>query len=158
MPETRWRTAATSALIIGVVGLQLQAFVPVRFGIALGTWAWPIIDYPMYGGAVEPGPVEAARQTIRVRTASGETHTLTKRHRRLVGAAGGGMFGERFSVPMLRGEEPAARELIRRLNRHRDNDPYVSASTVFERYVFDSKGLRKTETEEHRFELEARGP
>lgn len=100
---------------------------------------WPILAWAMYAKSFPPGPIQTTRRRIMARTLNGETDQVTSR---LVGLPTPALRNS-YMKPLLAGDSTAARQLLSRLNRDRE-DPFVEVWVEGEQYTLaDSEVLKK---------------
>lgn len=114
MPEPKvW----ISILILLVVGLHA---VPVISYQGNRQTRWPILTWAMYAKSLPPGPIQAVRRHLVGVTSKGELDTVTAHSLGLSQFA----LVKLYIAPLWLGDSTVARDMIRRLNRGRD-DPVV---------------------------------
>lgn len=67
----------TSCFLVSILLLQGSTLVFMVFGKPLGTWFWPIIDYPMYSGSHQEGDYLEVSFTLVVEMADGTVSEVT---------------------------------------------------------------------------------
>jgi hypothetical protein len=97
---------------------------------------WPILDWAMYKDAQAPGPIETDRKRIVGITASGQREVVSKE---VVGLSSFAL-DRLYAKPMKAGDSSAARQLLLRLNRQRE-DPFVEIRLEAETYTATDTGI-----------------
>lgn len=123
-----------STVILLVIGLHA---VPVLHA-GLRKRIWPILDWAMYKDASPPGPIETDRKRIVGITVSGRREVITKE---LVGLSSFAL-DRLYAKPMKVGDSTAARQLMARLNRQRQ-DPFVEVRLEVVTYTATDSGIVK---------------
>ena len=124
-----------SGLIILILGLHA---LPVLSYEGYRQTRWPILTWAMYAKSFPPGPIQTTRRRIMGTTSTGETEELTAR---LVGMSAIGL-GKGYIQPLWIGDSLAARRLLGRVNRDRQ-DPFVEVWVEGERYTLSDSGIVK---------------
>lgn len=109
-----------SLLIVVVIGLHA---LPVLSYQGYRQTRWPILAWAMYARSYPPGPITVVQRQIVAETAEGERQEITPY---LVGLSRS-TFRNAYLVPLARHDSAAARELLARLNRERD-EPFVTVT------------------------------
>ena len=123
-----------STVILLVIGLHA---VPVLHA-GLRKRIWPILDWAMYKDASPPGPIETDRKRIVGITASGRREVISKE---LVGLSSFAL-DRLYAKPMKVGDSTAARQLMDRLNRQRQ-DPFVEVRLEVVTFTATDSGVVK---------------
>jgi hypothetical protein len=122
-----------SLLILLVIGLHA---VPVLFYQGERQTRWPFLAWAMYARSYPPGPVTVATRRLIATFASGKEEKVTSPVVGLPGPA----FQETYIAPLWKGDSTPAYELIRLLNRKR-NDPVVRLRLEGERQTLVDTGV-----------------
>jgi hypothetical protein len=99
---------------------------------------WPFLAWAMYAKSFPPGPIQTVKRRIVGRTFKGETTQLTGY---LVGVPTPTLRNA-YIKPLLAGDSTAARELLSRLNRDRE-DPFVEVWVEGEQHTLTDSGIVK---------------
>ena len=97
---------------------------------------WPFMQWAMYKNAAAPGPIQAQKRRIIGTTSKGQAEEVTTH---LLGLSIT-VLEARYLRPMGKGDRSAARALITRLNRGRD-DPFVELRLESETYTVSDTGI-----------------
>ena len=97
---------------------------------------WPFLVWAMYKDSRPPGPIQMWKARVIGVTANGESEQVTAP---LLGVSGFAL-GRMYIQPMARGDSSAARQLISRLNRERQ-DPIVELRYYRETYTATDAGI-----------------
>jgi hypothetical protein len=124
-----------SLLILLVIGLHA---VPVLSYQGEHQTRWPFLAWSMYAQSYAPGPITVATRRLIATFASGKEAEVTGR---LVGLPGPA-FRQMYIAPLWKGDSTPAYELIRRLNRER-NDPVVRLRLEDERQTLADSGIAR---------------
>lgn len=122
-----------SVLILLAIGLHAA---PVLLDRGHRQILWPFLVWSMYKDSRPPGPIKGWKTSVIGITARGVSERVT---RPLVGLSGSAI-GRMYIQPMARGDSSAARRLIARLNRQRQ-DPIVEIRLDRETYWVTDTGL-----------------
>jgi hypothetical protein len=122
-----------SILILIVLGLHALPLVSYQ---GVGQTRWPFLAWAMYARSFPPGPIQTTKRGLIGVTSSGKEEEVTPR---LVGLSKP-MFRNIYINPLYRGDQAVADELIRRLNRGRQ-DPFVEIRTEGEKYRLADSGF-----------------
>jgi hypothetical protein len=122
-----------SLLILLVIGLHA---VPVLFWQGGHQTRWPFLAWSMYARSYPPGPITVARRRFIAIFASGKEAKVTAK---LVGLPRPA-FQETYIAPLWMGDSTPVYELIRVLNRER-NDPVVRLRLEGERQTLVDTGV-----------------
>lgn len=123
---------AVSLAILLVIGLHaVPVLVPSQ-----SRRLWPFLMWAMYKNSSPPGPISATKKTILGTTARGDTMEVTPE---LVGL-GPPAMNRIYLRSMLAGDSSAARRLLRRINRGRE-DPLVELRLGGQRYTVTDTGI-----------------
>ena len=123
-----------SLLILLVIGLHA---LPVLSYQGVGQTRWPFLVWAMYAKSFPPGPVQTRKRGLIGETASGKEEAVTPELTGLSKAT----FRNFYINPLFEGDSAKAHELIRRLNRNRQ-DPFVRVWTDGVEYTVGDGGLR----------------
>jgi hypothetical protein len=130
MPGRRTWISAFILLILALHALPVLSYQRNR------QTRWPFLTWTMYAKSYPPGPIESVKRKVMARTASGRTDELTAR---IIGMRGPAL-GTWFVRPMWAGDSAAARELLDRVNRGRQ-DPYIEIWIEGQRYTLLESGI-----------------
>jgi hypothetical protein len=122
-----------SMLILLVIGLQL---VPAISFEGPRQTRWPFLMWSMYKNAHQPGPIQALKHRV-----VGVTRTGTKEE--ITGSLVGlprPTVGRMYFRPMQAGDSAAARRLLSRINRNRE-DPFVELRLESETFTVTDTGI-----------------
>ncbi len=126
-----------SILILLAIGLHAA---PVLLHQGQRQTLWPFLIWSMYKDSRPPGPIKGWKTRIIGVTARGESERVTPF---LVGLSGS-TIGRMYIQPMAKGDSSAARRLMTRLNRERQ-DPIVELRLERETYTVTDTGLVRTD-------------
>lgn len=111
------RRLVVSAVIVLVIALHA---VPLLVRSVRKTF-WPFLEWSMYNDASPPGPVEAVEREFTGVTRQGREVEVTAS----LAGLGPPALTRLYIRPMLKGDSAATRRLLARLNRGREEDPFV---------------------------------
>jgi hypothetical protein len=134
MPRYRVLISTTIVLVIG-----LHA-VPVLYRSQRGQ-LWPFMQWAMYKGSSPPGPVQTRTRRIVARTSSGREEEITPATLGLSIT----VLESWYQRPLQFGDSTAARRLMERLNRDRD-DSIVAVRLESAVYTVTDTGLAREES------------
>ena len=129
------RKTRISLLILLVIGLHA---VPVLSYQGERQTRWPFLAWAMYARSYPPGPIVVVMARLIATTAGGKEEEISSRQVGLPGPA----YYKTFVGPVSKGDSTAAFELIRRLNRERD-DPVVQVRIEGDRVILADTGVVK---------------
>jgi hypothetical protein len=121
------RKLAISIVILLIIGLHA---VPVLSYQGHRQTRWPILAWAMYARALPPGPIQT---TVRYIVGVSQQGTQERVTPPLVGLSKTALR-KLYLQPMWLGDSSAARQLLQRLNRDR-NDPLVELRVEGEKYT-----------------------
>ena len=124
-----------SVLIFLILGLHTS---PVLSYQRNRQTRWPFLSWTMYAKSFPPGPIQTMRRRIMATTVNGKKDQLTAH---FVGVSGP-VLGTMYIRPLWAGDSAAARQLLNRLNRERE-DPFVEVWVEGERYTLSDSGITK---------------
>ena len=152
--DSKCRRIIASFVIVVVIVLQIQAFIPSRIGLTFGSWAWPFIDYPMYTESYPEGPIETQKVRLFFTTRSGKQTEFSRSNLAELGMAGGKMFQTHYRGPLLKGDYNAVQRLARALGKNRRLDPICEILVQTTSYRWDGLQVRVIKKTEKVFKVD----
>jgi hypothetical protein len=131
------RPSKTAISIAIVLVIALHAVPVLSARIRLRTW--PFLEWTMYHNALAAGPVRADVRRLVAVTSSGREMAVDKN---LAGVSSFVLIRQ-YIQPIQAGDSSAARRLLVRLNRERD-DSFVEIRLKVETYTVTDTGLVRT--------------
>jgi hypothetical protein len=116
-----------SIFILLVIGLHALPVLSYEGGRQT---RWPILAWAMYARAMPPGPIEMRKRRIFAFSSGGTKELVTPD---LAGVNQGALTTQ-YLRPMWAGDSAVAQQLLRRLNRERE-DPFVGLWIEGEKYT-----------------------
>jgi len=148
-----YRQILTSLVIATAIVLQFQAFIPSRFGIAMGNWGWPFIDYPMYTDSYPAGPIDFELRWVLFATQSGKQTKVDETHFEELGLTSRSMYQDLYLKPLTKDDLNAARRMATILNESRGDDPVQAIVLQKAKYIYDGSELKLTRESEQVFDV-----
>jgi hypothetical protein len=137
-----------TGLILMVLGLHA---LPVVSYQGHHQTRWPFLAWAMYARSYPPGPIQTMDRSLIGTTAGGAEEDVTPW---LVGLSRPA-FRNAYVNPLFEGDSTAARELLARINRNRE-DPFVQIHTRGKRYSITDNGILTEDLPVYTFRAPAR--